>query len=99
MTKISLRSTSIACLVIWLAIWVLFLLMRFSPFNFTTIPGAGIILLSTLAIALLAPIVAAGLAAAALIRQPRLPLNWLVLGCAFAALFGQALLFLITRWM
>ena len=99
MTKISLRSTAIACLAVWLGIWVLFMLMRFSPFNFTSIPGVGIVLLVALATALLTPLVAAGLAAAALLRHPRVPLNWLVLGCALAALFGQVLLFLITRWM
>jgi len=33
-----------------------------------------------------------------LVWQPRVPLNWVVLGCAIAAFFGQALLFFIFRW-
>jgi hypothetical protein len=42
---------------------------------------------------------ATGLAAAALFRQPRTPLNLLIFGCAVAALLGQVFLFLITRWL
>jgi hypothetical protein len=47
----------------------------------------------------MAPIAATGLAGAALVRQPRAPLNWLTLGCAIAALVGQGFLFLVTRWL
>jgi membrane protein DedA with SNARE-associated domain len=74
-------------------------LMRFSPLDIRSIPGIGMVTLVALRVALLAPIVATGLAGAALVRQPRVPLNWLTLGCAIAALFGQGLLFLISRWL
>jgi membrane protein DedA with SNARE-associated domain len=77
----------------------MFFSMRFSSFDIRVIPGIGMIMLVALGTALLAPIVAIGLAGAALIRQPRLPMNWLTLVCAIAAFFGQAFLFLITKWM
>jgi hypothetical protein len=99
MTKPSLRNASIFSLSVWLGIWLLFLLMRLSPFDYRDIPGIGAVLLIALAIALLAPVVATGLAAAALVRQPRVQLNWLTLGCAIAALIGQTILFDISRWM
>ena len=99
MVKASLRTASISCLAIWAAVWLVFLLMRFSPFDIRTIPGIGMVMLVAFGVALLAPIVATGLAGAALIRQPRVPLDWLTLGCAIAVLFGQGLLFLITRWL
>jgi len=57
------------------------------------------VMLVALGVAVLAPIVATGLAGAALVRQPKAPLNWLTLGCAIAVLFGQGLLFLVTRWL
>jgi hypothetical protein len=99
MFKAPLRTASIACLAIWAAIWVLFLSIRVSSFDIRIVPGIGMIMLVALGTALLAPIVAIGLAGAALIRQPRVPLNWLALVCAIATFFGQALLFLITKWM
>ncbi|HLX81817.1 MAG TPA: hypothetical protein VKS43_14655 [Burkholderiales bacterium] len=99
MSKVSLRTAAIACLAIWVAVWVLFLLMRFSQLDIRGIPGIGVVMLVALAVTLLAPIVGIGLAGVALVRQPRVSLNWLTFGCAFAALFGQGLLFLITRWM
>jgi hypothetical protein len=99
MVKTSLRSASIACLVIWAAIWLVFLLLRLSPIDIRNIPGAGRVLLIALAIALLAPIVAIGFAAAALARHPCVPRDRLVLGWGVAALFGQGLLFLVTRWL
>jgi hypothetical protein len=99
MAKVSLRSASIYCLVVWVAIWLLFLLMRFSVLNITGIPGVGMVLLGALVVALLAPIMAMGLAVVGLVRQPKVSLNWIVFGCATAALFGQVLLFLITKWM
>ena len=99
MAKSSLRTASISCLAIWAAVWLLFLLMRFSPLDYRGIPGIGMIMLVALGVALLAPLVAIGLAGAALVRQPRVPLNWITLGCAIAAFFGQGLLFLITRWL
>src|SRR5260221_13887148 len=79
MTRVSLRSALISCLAIWLAIWLLFLLMRLSPLDIRNIPGIGTIMLTALTVALVSPIVATGLAGAALVRQPR-PLNLLILG-------------------
>jgi hypothetical protein len=99
MANLSLRTASIACLAMWAAVWLLFLLMRFSPLDIRGIPGIGAVMLVALGVALLAPIVAAGLAGAALIRQPRTPLNWLTLGCAIAAFFGQGLVFFTSRWL
>src|SRR3954464_3537039 len=99
MGKASLRTASISCLAIWAAVWLAYLLMRFSSFDIRSIPGIGVIMLVALGVALLAPIVAMGLAGAALVRQPRVPSNWLALGGAVAALFGQGLLFLISRWL
>jgi hypothetical protein len=99
MLKASLRTAAILCLAIWAVIWLVFLFLRLSPLDIRSIPGIGLLLLVALAVALMAPIVATGLAGAALIRKPRVPLNWLTLGCAIAALFGQGLLFLATRWL
>jgi hypothetical protein len=99
MAKLSLQSASIACLAIWVAIWLLFLLLRISPFDIRIIPGIGIVLLISLAVAFVAPIVATGLAAAALIRQPRALLNLLTFGCAIAALVGQEFLFRSSKWL
>jgi|SRR5882762_1032632 len=99
MAKVSLRTASISCLAIWVAIWLLFLLMRLSPFDIRDIPGVGVVTLIALVVALVAPIVATGLAGAALVRQPRAPLNLLTFGCAIAALFGQVFLFLISSWL
>jgi hypothetical protein len=99
MTKDSLRKASIYCLAIWLGVWLLFLLIHFSSFDIRGIPGIGSFMLSALVASFLAPIVAAVLAVAALIRQPRVPLNWLSLGGAVAAFLAQAFIFLATRWM
>jgi len=99
MARASLRTASIYCLALWVAIWLLFLLMRFSPLDIRDIPGIGMIMLIAFAVALVAPIVATGLAGAALVRQPRVFLNLLVFGCAIAALLGQVFLFLISRWL
>jgi hypothetical protein len=99
MAKATLRTASICCLALWVAIWLLFLLMRFSPIDIRGIPGIGMIMLTAFAVALVAPIVATGLAGASLIRQPRAPLSLLVFGCAIAALLGQVFLFLVSRWL
>jgi hypothetical protein len=99
MAKVSLRSTSVSCLGIWAAIWLMFLMMRFSPLDIRVIPGIGPIMLMALIIALVAPIVATGISGAALVRQPRLALNWLTFGCAIAVLVGQWILFTITSWL
>jgi hypothetical protein len=93
-----LRAASIFCLAIWVAIWLLFLVMHFSPFDYRGIPGIGGIVLSALAIALLALIVSTTLAVVAVIRQPPVTVNWLSFGCAVTALFGQAGLFLVSSW-
>jgi hypothetical protein len=88
------------CLAVWAAIWVLFLGMRLSPVDdIRSIPGIGVVMLTALAVAVAAPIGASEFAGAALIRQPRLPLNWITLGCAIAAVVGQGLLFLISKWL
>ena len=99
MAKWSLRSASIYCLAIWLAIWFLFLLIRLLSFDIRIIPGIGPVMLLALVVALVAPIVAMGVAGAALFRQPRVPLNWLLLGCTIAAFVGQCVLFRITKWL
>jgi len=99
MARASLRTASLSCLAIWAAVWLVFLSMRVSSFDIRTIPGIGPIMLVALGVALLAPIAATGLAGIALARQPRVPTNWLTLGFAIAVLFGQGLLFLITRWL
>lgn len=99
MAKASLRTASIYCLLIWMGIWLIFLLVRLAPFDIRAIPGVGVFFFVALAVALLAPIVATGLAAAALVRQHRVPVNWLTLGCALAALLGQLLLFLSSGWL
>ena len=95
----TLRSASISCLAIWLAIWLVFLLMSLSPLDIRNIPGIGMVMLVALAVALVAPLLATGLSGAALVRQPRAPLNLLIFGCSVAALLGQVLLFLVSSWL
>jgi len=80
-------------------IWFLFLLVRVSSLDIRVIPGIGPVMLVLLGAALFAPVVAIALASAALIRQPRVPLNWLTLACAVAVFFGQGLLFAVTKWV
>lgn len=99
MAKTILRAASVSCLAIWLLIWLAFLLIRLSSFDIRQIPGVGIIMLIAFAVAVATPILAAGLGAAALFRQPRAPRDLLIFGCAIAALLGQAFLFLVTRWL
>ena len=99
MAKTALRTASIVCLVIWAAIWLLFILMRLSSLDIRSIPDAGRVVFIALAVALLAPIAATGFAGAALALHPRVPRDRLVLGWAVAAFFGQVFLFLITRWL
>lgn len=94
-----LRTATWSCLAIWAAIWVFFLGLRFSSLDVRDIPGLRNILLPAFAVALLAPILATGLAALALIRQPRLSLNWLSFGCAIIVLIGNVLFSLIATWM
>jgi len=99
MARTSLRATAIYCLAIWAAIWLLFMLIRFSSFDIRVIPGIGPVMLVALVVAVAAPIVAIGIACAALVRQPKALLNWLTLGCAIATCVGQAILFTVTKWM
>lgn len=99
MANTSLRSASIYCLAIWASIWLLFLLLRFSSLDIRMIPDIGPVMLIALIVALMAPIVALGIAGAALVQQPRVSLNWLTLGGALAALVAQVTLFTITRWL
>jgi hypothetical protein len=73
--------------------------MRFSPLDIRAIPGFGMIMLIALTVAFMAPLVATGFAGAALVRQPRAPLNLLTFGCAITALLGQVFLFLISSWL
>ena len=97
--RISLLTASKYCLALWAAIWVIFMAIRFSPLDIRVVPGAGPIMLALLIAALLAPIGAIGLSIAAVARQPRAGPGWIMLGLAMAALFGQACLFMVTRWM
>jgi hypothetical protein len=94
-----LRTWAMYCLAIWAAIWAMFMLMRFSPLDIRTIPGIGMVLLGSLVVALVAPLAATVLAAAALFRQSRSLLTLLTLACALAVLVGQVLLFSMTGWM
>jgi hypothetical protein len=99
MTQTLLRKLAFSILAVWIAIWFLFLMIRMSPFDIRVIPGIGAIMLLALAAALLAPVAATGIAVFALCRGSRAPLDWIVLGCAAAALVGQTLLFGASGWM
>ena len=77
----------------------MFMAMRLSSIDIRIVPGIGMIMLSALGISLLAPIGATALAGVALVRQPRVLLNWLTLGCAIAAVVGQGALFLVSKWL
>lgn len=99
MAKMSLRTASIYCLAVWAAIWLLFLLIRVSSFDIRIIPGIGPIMLMALVGSMVAPIVATGLAGAAVVRKPRLSLSWLIFGCAVIALLGQMQLFMSSKWL
>src|ERR1700752_2838884 len=99
MPKAPWRSAALACLAVWAAVWLLFLLLRFSSLDVRYIPGAPAFMLGALAASFLAPIVALILAAAALARQPRVLLNLLTLAGAAAALVVQALVFSSARWL
>lgn len=62
MAKTSLRTAAMSCLAIWAAIWLMFLMMRFSPLDIRLIPGIGPFMLMALVVALMAPLVATGIA-------------------------------------
>jgi hypothetical protein len=95
----SLKTASIYCLGIWVAVWLLFMLIRFSGFDIRVIPGIGPIMLMALVVAVIAPVVALGIAGVALIRRPRAGLGWLILGCAVAACFAVGFIFAATKWL
>ena len=97
--KKTLAVIAIGCLMIWAVVWVLFMAIRFSSFDIRMIPGIGPVMLLLLLTVFAAPFVAIGVAGAALIRQPGIPLNWLALGGAIAALVGQSALFAVTKWL
>jgi hypothetical protein len=99
MARARLRTASILCLAIWAAIWLLFFVLRLSPLDIRVIPGIGLIMLGAFALAVAVPLLAIVLAAAAVFRQPEIRLNWLILGCAIAALLGQVFLLLVFRWL
>lgn len=94
-----MRTASIYCLAIWAGVWLLFLAIRLSPLDIRIIPAIGPVMLIALAVALAAPVIAIGLAGAAVVRRPQTPLNWMVLGCAIAALLGEGILFIVTKWL
>jgi hypothetical protein len=85
--------------VIWAAIWLLFLLVRFSTLDVSQYPGLGRVALPMLFTVAITPFAAIVLAIVAVVRQPVALSNWATLGCAIAALLGQALLFLSARWL
>ena len=97
--KTSLKAASISCLAIWAAVWCLFMLIRFSGFDIRVIPGIGPIMLVALVVSVLAPVVAIGIAAVALVRSPRSALSWLILGGAVAAFVAVGIIFAATRWL
>jgi hypothetical protein len=99
MAKTSLRTGSIVCLALWAGIWALFMLSRFSSFDVRQIPDAGPILLLSLVTVFLAPVAASAMSAVALMQRPRLSRDWFTLGCALAALFGQAGLFVSSAFL
>jgi len=99
MAKSWLRKVAIFCLALWALIWLVFLSMRVLPFDIRSVPAIGIVMLVSFAVAFLAPIIATGLAGAALALQPRSRLDLLTLTWAIAALVGQVFLFLISRWL
>jgi hypothetical protein len=99
MAKTLLRTAAFAALVLWALIWVLFMGVRFSSLDVAALPVFHVLLPLALVCVLLAPVMAVGLAAAALIWKPRLLKDWIALGCAVAAVFGQTFLFLVSRWL
>jgi hypothetical protein len=99
MVNTSLRVASTCCLAIWAALWLLFLLIRFSSFDIRIIPGIGPVMLIALVVALVAPVVATVIAGTALLREPRISLNWVIFACSIVAVVGQAMLFMITKWL
>jgi hypothetical protein len=97
--RASLKTASIYCLGIWVAVWLLFMLIRFSGLDIRVIPGIGPIMLIALVVAVVAPVVALGIAGVALIRRPRAVLGWLIVGCAVAACVVVVLIFAATKWL
>src|ERR1700733_15098819 len=99
MAKESLKAVSIYCLGVWVAVWLMFMLIRFSGFDIRVIPGIGPIMLGALLVAVISPVLALGIAGVSLIRRPRAVLGWVILGCAVAACFAVGLIFTATKWL
>jgi hypothetical protein len=99
MSRSWLQSAAVVCISLWGAIWLLFIGVRFSSFDVSQHRSLGPVLLVLLLTVLVAPLAAIGFAIAAVVQRPAVLSNWITLGCAGAAFAGQALLFLITRWM
>jgi hypothetical protein len=57
------------------------------------------VMLAAMVVAVIAPVLATILAAAAVVRLPQVPLNWIILACASTAFGGQVVVFLIFRWL
>jgi hypothetical protein len=90
---------AIAGLAIWVAIWIIFMLIRFSSFDIRTVPGAGPILLFMLVASGILPLATSVLAVVSAIQKPKDMLSWITLVCSVAALLGQAALFAAQKWM
>jgi hypothetical protein len=99
MAKPLLRTASIYCLVLWAAIWTFYVLLRSSHLDVRSIPGAGPVLLLSLVVITLAPLGAAGLSVAAVVRQPRARSGWVMLALAMFAFVAQWGLFMASSWM
>jgi len=93
------RFASVSCIAIWAAIWLFFFLVRHSTLDVSQYPFLGSVALAMLVTVAIAPIAAIAFAVTAVVQQPATLPNWITLGCAIAALFGQALLFLSSRWL
>jgi hypothetical protein len=95
----SLKTVSIYCLCVWVAVWLMFMLIRFSGFDIRVIPGIGPIMLVALLVAVISPVLALGIASVSLIRRPRAVLGWVILGFAVAACFAVGFIFTATKWL
>ena len=97
--KSRLASASMYFLLLWVAVWAFFMMLRFSSFDVRSLPGAGMLFLTLLAYAVLAPLGAAGLSVASIIRKPAVPLGWVTLALAIAAFAVQGAVFMVSKWL
>ena len=97
--KASLRTASIYCLVVWAAVWCLFVLIRFTGFDIRVIPGIAPLMLVALVLSVIGPVVAIGLIGVALIQRPRAAVSWMILGGAVAACIAVGFIFAATKWL